>query len=274
MVGDLQGCCTPLEHLLAHPAVTEDSNARFWFAGDLVNRGPQSLATLRRLIALENRAVTVLGNHDLHLLGVAAGVRPFQKLDTIQEILEAKDAHQLIDWIRTRPLVHFEQGHLLIHAGLLAKWDVSKTLALAAEVQDALRSPNWKEHLQKMFGNHPVKWKENIHHYKRLRIILNALTRLRLCTPRGKMILTYKSLSKNQRASALPWFDVPNRATRHVTVVFGHWSELGLLLRDDVICLDTGCVWGGALTAVRLQDRKLVQIACAQTHVRDPSKGA
>lgn len=269
MIGDIQGCCDPLEQLLAHPDLAGEPEARFWFAGDLVNRGPQSLASLRRIMALEDRSVAVLGNHDLHLLAAAAGVRKPSKSDTLDEILEAPDSADLIDWLRYRPLAHFEHGHLLVHAGVLAKWDAAKTLALAEEVQQALRSPNWHKALQKMYGNEPVTWKEDHKGGKRMRVIINALTRIRLCTPAGHMEFDTKVAPGAWPAGLIPWFDVPRRATRDITVVFGHWSTLGLLMRDDVICLDSGCIWGGSLSAVRLHDRKLVQIACSR--FRDPA---
>jgi len=264
MIGDLQGCCEPLDQLLAQPALKEDPQARFWFAGDLINRGPKSLATLRRVMQLEERAVAVLGNHDLHLLAAAAGVRKPGKSDTIDDILSAPDAKQLIDWVRHRPLAHFAHDHLMVHAGTLAKWDVAKTLALASEVQDALRGPNWQRALQKMYGNQPARWDDQYRGGKRMRVIINALTRMRLCTLSGHMEFATKVAPGAWPPGLIPWFDVPNRATSNVTVVFGHWSTLGLLLRKDVICLDTGCVWGGKLTALRMRDRKLVQVACGK----------
>jgi len=260
----VQGCCSPLDRLLSHPDLVGDPKSRFWFAGDLVNRGPQSLETLRRIIDLGDRATVVLGNHDLHLLAAAAGVRKPSKSDTLESILRAPDATDLLNWLRFRPLAHFEQNHLLVHAGTLAKWDVAKTLALAGEVQDALRGPNWQKALQKMYGNEPATWKEDHKGGKRMRVIINALTRIRLCTPNGHMEFATKVTPGAWPPGLVPWFDVPNRATRNVTTVFGHWSTLGLLQRPDVICLDTGCVWGGSLTALRLQDRKLVQVKCSQ----------
>ncbi|MFJ1299732.1 symmetrical bis(5'-nucleosyl)-tetraphosphatase [Pseudomonadota bacterium AL_CKDN230030165-1A_HGKHYDSX7] len=265
MIGDVQGCCASLDQLLAHPDVAADPDARFWFAGDLVNRGPQSLATLRRIIGLGDRAVSVLGNHDLHLLAAAAGVRKPSKSDTLDDILRAPDAADLIDWLRHRPLAHFEHGHLMVHAGVLAKWDVDKVLELADEVQRALRGPNWQKALQKMYGNEPANWKEDHKGGKRLRVIINALTRIRLCTPNGHMEFATKVAPGAWPPGLVPWFDVPNRATRNVTIVFGHWSTLGLLVRPHLLCLDTGCVWGGSLTGMRLHDRKLVQIRCAQS---------
>jgi len=264
MIGDVQGCCQPLEQLLSHPDITADPQSQFWFAGDLVNRGPQSLESLRRIMSLEDRSVAVLGNHDLHLLAAAAGVRKPSKSDTLDDILNAPDAADLIDWLRNRPLAHFEHDHLMVHAGVLAKWDVAKTLALAEEVHEALRGPNWQKSLQKMYGNEPVHWKDDHTGGKRMRVIINALTRIRLCTPQGHMDFNSKVTPDAWPDGLIPWFDVPKRATRDVTVVFGHWSTLGLFQRKNLICLDSGCVWGGALTAMRLHDRKLVQIRCSQ----------
>lgn len=265
MVGDIQGCCGSLDELLQHPEISQEPYARFWFAGDLVNRGPQSLTTLRRLMALEERSVAILGNHDLHLLAVAAGVRRPGKNDTLLEVLEAPDAKEIIDWLRWRPLAHYEAGHLLVHAGLLPKWDVKKTLELANEVEIALRGDNWQKMLEKMYGNEPDHWREDHTGGKRFRVIVNAMTRMRMCTTKGRMALPIKGEPGIREDGLMPWFDVPDRATREVTVVFGHWSTLGLLMRSDVICLDTGCVWGGHLTAVRMQDRRVVQIACKQS---------
>ena len=265
MIGDIQGCCTSLDELLAHPDIAQDADARFWFAGDIVNRGPQSLTTLRRLMALEERSVAILGNHDLHLLAIAAGVRRAGKNDTVLEVLDAPDANEIIDWLRWRPLAHFEAGHLMVHAGVLAKWDVSKTLQLASEVETSLRGNNWQKMLQKMYGDEPSHWKEDHSGGARFRVIVNALTRMRMCTLKGRMVLAIKSAPTHGTQGLVPWFDVPDRATRDVTVVFGHWSTLGLVLRSDVICLDTGCVWGGSLTALRLQDRRLVQVSCRQS---------
>jgi len=264
MIGDIQGCCESLDALLSHPEIASDPQARFWFAGDLVNRGPRSLQTLRRIMTLKDRSVVLLGNHDLHLLAVAAGVRAPGKSDTLLEILTAPDAHEIIDWLRFRLLAHFEQGHLLVHAGVLPKWTVKKTLSLAAEVQAILRGKNWQKALEKMYGNDPVHWKDEHTGGKRLRVIVNALTRLRMCNAKGHMALSIKSSPTLRHEGLMPWFDVPGRATSDVTVVFGHWSTLGLMVRPDVICLDTGCVWGGHLTAIRLQDRKMIQIPCHQ----------
>jgi len=265
MIGDIQGCCESFNELLNHPEIARDEQAQFWIAGDLVNRGPQSLQTLRQLMAMEDRCVILLGNHDLHLLAIAAGVRAPGKNDTFQHILTAPDAGDIIDWLRHRKMAHFEQGHLLIHAGVLPKWTVKKTLSLAQEVETQLRGKQWKRTIQKMFGNEPDHWKDTHSGGKRLRVIVNALTRLRMCNAKGHMSLSLKASPTPRQDGLMPWFDVPNRATAEVTVVFGHWSTLGLTVRPDVVCLDSGCVWGGHLTAVRLHDKKVVQIACHQS---------
>jgi bis(5'-nucleosyl)-tetraphosphatase (symmetrical) len=266
MIGDVQGCCQPLRELLAHPDIADDADAHFWFAGDLVNRGPNSLETLRTVMALGDKAVSVLGNHDLHLLAVAAGVKKPSKSDTLGDILNAPDAQELIDWLRHCPLAHYDEGHLLVHAGVLPKWDVNTTLKLASEVEAALQGPDWKNVLQSMYGNEPVHWKDEFRGSKRLRVIINALTRMRMCDSHGHMEFSHKGAPIHTK-SLMPWFDVPHRSIRDHTIVFGHWSTLGLLIRPDVICLDTGCVWGRHLTAVRLHDHKLVQILCSQYQV-------
>lgn len=265
VVGDIQGCCEPLTELLAQPDIANDPQARFWFAGDLVNRGPDSLATLNLIIELGERATAILGNHDLHLLAVAAGIKKPGKSDTFTDVLNAPDAPRLIDWLRHRPLAHYAHGHLMVHAGVLPKWDVDKTLSLAAEIETALRSPNWKANLSKMYGNDPAHWSEDFSRNKRFRVIINALTRMRMCNANGHMDFSYKHAPVADE-HLMPWFDVPGRVILDddVTIIFGHWSTLGLLVRPDVVCLDTGCIWGGQLTAMRLHDRKLVQVACEQ----------
>ncbi len=263
VIGDVQGCCFPLTELLAHEDIASNPNAHFWFAGDLVNRGPHSLETLRQVIRLGKRATAVLGNHDLHLLAVAAGIKKPGKSDTLQAILQAPDADDLIDWLRHCSMAHYAHGHLMVHAGVLANWDVNKTLSLAAEIETALRARNWKHQLQKMYGNEPAYWSDDLRGNKRMRVIINALTRIRMCNAQGHMEFNYKN-APVAGGQLTPWFDVPHRATQDTTIVFGHWSTLGLLLRPDVICLDTGCIWGGKLTALRLGDHKLVQVDCQQ----------
>lgn len=261
MIGDLQGCCEPLQRLLAHPDIVADRNARFWFAGDLVNRGPSSLATLRTIMSLGDRAICVLGNHDIHLLAVAAGIRKPGRSDTFQDILAAPDAAGIIDWLRHRPLMHMENRHILVHAGILAPWSASQALELAHEVEKALRGPRWKQALEQIYGNEPRGWDDRLEGGRRLRVIVNAMTRMRMCTRDGHMDFSHKD-APDSRSGLVPWFDVPGRVVEEETVVFGHWSTLGLMIRPDAICLDTGCIWGRQLTALRQHDHKLVQITC------------
>ncbi|WP_144108574.1 symmetrical bis(5'-nucleosyl)-tetraphosphatase [Paraburkholderia sp. BCC1886] len=262
--GDLQGCRKPFQQLLAKAAPSADTP--LWFAGDLINRGAESLATLRDVIALGERAVPVLGNHDLHLLSVSAGIRKSKKGDTIDEILNAPDAADLLEWVRHRPLAHFEDGMLMIHAGLLPQWDVSLTLELADELQRALRAPNWKETLAGLYGNEPNRWKPGLKGIDRLRLTCSVLTRIRFCNAEGVMDFSSSGGLNAAPAGCMPWFDVPSRKTADVTVVFGHWAALGLTLRDNLLGLDSGCVWGEKLSAVRLArdpaERTLTQVQC------------
>ncbi len=270
VVGDLQGCCSSLNALLDHPDIQASNRPCFWFAGDLINRGPDSLNTLRKVMALGDDAVCVLGNHDLHLLGIVAGLRKPGKSDTYDDILAAPDADALVDWLRHRPLAHYAHQHLMVHAGVLPQWSVSDTLKLAHEVEQALRAPDWPDRLKHMYGNEPAQWHPNLGDEERQRIVINALTRLRMCDVTGRMDFNHKLAPTEadwKQSGLLPWYDAPGRRTRdEATIVFGHWSTLGLLLRPDVICVDTGCVWGRKLTAVRLNDRQVVQIDCADNN--------
>jgi bis(5'-nucleosyl)-tetraphosphatase (symmetrical) len=267
-IGDLQGCAHEAQVLLNRIAVDAPGGARIIFVGDLINRGPESLTALRRVAALsldsEGRIDALLGNHDLHLLAVACGAQKVSSSDTLTEILAAPDREQLIDWLRHRPLAVMARGHLLVHAGVLPQWSAAQTLALAGEVEAVLRGPLWAEFLGQMYGNTPDRWDESLTGMARLRCIVNALTRMRLCTPEGVMDFKEKeSAGAPAGSNLLPWFDLPQRP-RDVPVVFGHWSALGLLLRDDVIGLDSGCVWGGKLTAICLDNRELLEVDCPQ----------
>ena len=263
-IGDLQGCDQQLQNLIELiEATTPD--ARFLFVGDLINRGPASLTTLRRIRNLGDRAQTVLGNHDLHLLAVSQGIRPLHTTDTLHDILIAPDRDELIDWLRHQPLALFEHGHLLFHAGVLPDWDAQKTVALAREVETMLRGPDWIDFLRHMYGNQPSEWSDELRGYDRLRCIINALTRIRFCTPEGGIDFKIKEGIGAAPPGYRPWFDMPGRRTADVTCIFGHWSALGLTLRTNLIGLDTGCVWGGKLTAVRLSDRALFQVACPES---------
>lgn len=262
-IGDLQGCYQSLVSLLARiDAATP--HAKLIFVGDLVNRGPDSLATLRLIRSLGDRAQTVLGNHDLHLLAAAHGIRKLHRHDTLAQVLEAPDREELLDWLRQRPLALFEDGHLLVHAGVLPQWSATKALGLAREVEAVLQGPDWLAFLREMYGDQPARWDDALQGNDRLRCIVNALTRLRFCTEDGTMEIAAKGSTGITLPGYLPWFDVPGRQTADVTVVCGHWSTLGLKLLPNLIGLDTGCVWGGKLTAVRLRDRALFQVACPQ----------
>ena len=267
-IGDIQGCYTELQQLLAafHFDPAKD---KLWFVGDLVNRGPDSLAVLRLIKSFGDRAVSVLGNHDLHLLAVAAGVASLHRSDTVDEILAAPDRHELLDWLRHRPLLHTENNQVLVHAGLLPQWNVAQAARLAREVEMALRGDCYAEFLAQMYGNTPDKWDDKLSGYKRLRVIVNAFTRMRICTAQGEMEFKFKGELEKIPPGYLPWFEVPNRHSREATILFGHWSALGLKLDGKVIALDTGCLWGGSLSALRLEDRQLFQVACAETSPKE-----
>jgi bis(5'-nucleosyl)-tetraphosphatase (symmetrical) len=258
IIGDVQGCLGSLQALLAKLP----PQARLVFVGDLVNRGPDSLGALRLVKSLGGRAVALLGNHDLHLLAAAAGIRPQHDDDTLADILAAPDRDQLLDWLRARPLAHREAGALFVHAGVLPQWSAERTLALAGEVEARLRAPDHREFLATMYGNRPARWDERLEGADRARVVINALTRLRFVTADGAMELKVKDGARDAPPGLMPWFEHPARATRGMPLVFGHWSTLGLMLRDDAVCLDTGCVWGGALTALAWPSRRLVQVRC------------
>ncbi|WDZ96588.1 symmetrical bis(5'-nucleosyl)-tetraphosphatase [Herbaspirillum sp. WKF16] len=262
-IGDLQGCHLPFRRLLATLEAQQKQSALI-LAGDLINRGPQSLQTLRTVMAMGGRARAVLGNHDLHLLAVSQGIRPLHKDDTLHEILDAPDREELIDWLRRRPLAIREGNHLVVHAGVLPQWDPEQALALAGEVEAMLQSDGWVDFLTHMYGNQPARWSDELSGHDRLRCIINAFTRIRYCSADGTMDFATKDGAKEPPPGLMPWFDVPGRRTGDVTMVFGHWSTLGLVLRPDLIALDTGCVWGGKLSAVRLEDRALFQVDCPQ----------
>jgi bis(5'-nucleosyl)-tetraphosphatase (symmetrical) len=262
-IGDVQGCHQQVLNLIDKiRAVTPD--ARYVFVGDLVNRGPRSLEMLRYLRSMGERVKVVLGNHDLHLLAMAHGIRKPHKSDTLDAILEAPDRKELLDWLRYQPLALMESGHLIVHAGVVPQWSVEQTLALAQEVADQLRSPNWLDFMQHMYGNTPERWDEALQGADRLRCIINTLTRIRYCRADGTMEFTSTESSEDSVEGYMRWFDVPDRKTAGRPVVFGHWSTLGLTLREDLIGLDTGCVWGGKLTAVNLTDHGIVQVSCPQ----------
>ena len=265
-VGDVQGCDAPLGRLLAEIDFSPSRDTLF-VLGDLVNRGPASAQVLRRLMTLGNAVQCVLGNHDLHLLAVAAGASRTKPLDTLDHLLQAPDRPALLDWLRHQRLAIWQHDVLMVHAGVLPSWSVAQTLALAAEVETVLRGPDLSHFLQQMYGNTPDAWNDALSGADRLRAVVNALTRLRFCTADGVMEFASKEGAGSAPAGFMPWFDVPGRQTANVTVAFGHWSTLGKLQRQDVWALDTGCVWGGCLSAAKLKAVGLpewIQVKCEQ----------
>lgn len=261
-IGDIQGCFSALQALLKRVEF-DAGHDRLWLVGDLVNRGPDSLKTLRFVRDLGPAAVTVLGNHDLYLLMVAYGtVRSRGKDDTIQAVLDAPDREALLGWLRTRPLMHVENGFAMVHAGLLPGWTVSQARALAREVEGALAGPYHADLLHNMWGSEPAAWRDDLRDYERMRVIVNAMTRMRFCTPEGVMDFKVKGEVARAPKGYLPWFDAPARRSTDATVVFGHWSALGLKIRSNLMALDSGCLWGRELTAVRLEDRQVFQVSC------------
>ena len=262
-IGDVQGCYDQLRRLVDQLEF-DPSRDTLWFVGDLVNRGPQSAETVRFVRGLGDRAVTVLGNHDLHLLVVAAGVRRPHRGDTLDGILQANDRDELLQWLRTRKMMHAEGGYAMVHAGLLPRWTIDQALVLAREVEGALRAPDSIELLQNMYGNTPTGWNDALTGFDRLRVIVNAMTRLRLCDATGEMEFSHKTEPANAPPGFMPWFDVPGRASARTPIICGHWAALGLLLRDDVLGLDSGCVWGRKLSALKLEDRTLYQCDCPE----------
>ncbi len=253
-IGDLQGCLDELLQLLEQLKFdpTEDT---LWFTGDLVNRGPKSLETLRFIRSLGERAITVLGNHDLHLLALAEGDRRYSsKFDTLRPILQAPDRDPLLHWLRHRPLLHHDKqlGYTLIHAGLPPQWSITEAKQHANELEKVLQGPDYRKFLQKMYGDKPKRWKASLHGIKRLRFITNCFTRLRFCSADGKLDLKHKGAVGSQAGELLPWFDVPTRASRRNRILFGHWSTLQSRQMGSVYALDTGCLWGGKLSALRI----------------------
>ena len=275
LIGDIQGCDDALQRLMGAIDFSPSRDTLF-VLGDLVNRGPDSLAVLRRLMRLGAAARCLLGNHDLHLLAVAHGVRAQRRNDTLSQVLSAPDRPALLEWLQAQPLAMLENllGHevLMVHAGVLPSWSAQKTLALAAEVQAVLRGSDTLAFFSRMYGDEPAQWRDDLSGAARLRAIVNVLTRMRFCTFDDRIDLDTKEGAAAAPPGFWPWFDAPGRQTASTTVAFGHWSTLGWIDRRDVLSLDTGCVWGGSLSAVRLSAGRdarhpgyaLVQVPCAQ----------
>ena len=265
LMGDLQGCCQALERML-QTIDFSPSRDHLFVLGDLVNRGPDSLGVLRRLRGLDNAATCLLGNHDLHLLAVAHGVRKMHRSDTLAPILDAPDREEWLYWLRQQRLAVQAHGWLMVHAGVVPQWDAAQTVVLAGEVEAMLRSPEVGEFLTLMYGNEPARWDDSLQGVDRWRCVVNSLTRLRFCAADGTMEFATKEGAGGAPEGYMPWFEVPGRRTQGTPVAFGHWSTLGLVNRDDLLALDTGCLWGGHLTAVRVDGatRELIQIACPQ----------
>lgn len=269
-IGDIQGCYDSFRRLL-DLCRFDPAQDRLWLVGDLVNRGPRSLETLRFVKALDQAALTVLGNHDLYLLMVAEGGAKFRgKDDTLQPILDAPDCGDLLNWLRHQPLCHVEAGFCLVHAGLLPQWTAAQARALAREVEAALTADadTYRQFILNLWGSEPAAWSDDLAGWARLRVVVNAMTRMRFCTPEGVMEFRTKGEVAKAPPGYLPWFEVPGRQSAASVLVTGHWSALGLKLLPNLLALDSGCLWGGHLTAVRLEDRRVFQVDCSAGEAR------
>jgi bis(5'-nucleosyl)-tetraphosphatase (symmetrical) len=257
-IGDLQGCFNQLEQLITK--IGRANIEQLWLTGDLVNRGPQSLRVLRWCFANRHWIRVVLGNHDLHLLALSAGIRQARVDDTLQPILNASDKEELLRWLRQQPLAYHASGHLMVHAGLLPQWSVNHALELSHEISNHLQSENWREFLSTMYGNHPTDWNPRLRGADRSRVIINAMTRLRFCTESGSMEFATKEGSSSAPDGYKPWFKALSRHAENTNIVFGHWSTLGLTTENNLLGIDTGCVWGGKLTAIEITQSTIKQI--------------
>ncbi len=256
IIGDVQGCADALRRLLAQ--IPEDADV--WFCGDLVNRGPDNLGVLQQVRDLGTRARVVLGNHDIHLLGVAAGVRDAGRLDTLDDILNSPQRQEWLDWLRAWPLAHYEHGLLMVHAGVLQQWSVKQILKHSQAVQDFLSGPYEAEQLRSLFGSSPNDWNARYTGMNRLRAIVNGFTRIRTCDAAGRMDFQFKGVLADVPSPQMPWFRVPNRKSASTPIAFGHWSALGLHYENNTICLDTGCVWGLELTAYHYPSGEVISV--------------
>lgn len=263
-IGDIQGCFHAFQALLTRIQFNPKLD-QLWLVGDLINRGSGSLEVLRWCYAHQDSLKVVLGNHDLHALVVAGGFVRAHKGDTLDALLAADDGHGLLDWLRHQRLVYQDEPHpgeryLMVHAGLLPQWTSEQVLSYAAEVEAALQGDDYLDFLANMYGNLPNTWSDELTGIDRLRVITNAMTRLRVCTEQGAMDFDFKGELPDIPKGFIPWFDLPNRATLDTQVIFGHWSALGLQHRNNVYSLDTGCLWGGQLTALNLETKDIIQV--------------
>jgi bis(5'-nucleosyl)-tetraphosphatase (symmetrical) len=262
-IGDIQGCYHAFMALLARLNFNEKHD-KLWLVGDIVNRGSGSLEVLRWCYQHQNSINMVLGNHDLHAIVVAHNIKPAHKGDTLQALLHAPDSDALLTWLRHQPLMKTEKiankNYAMVHAGLLPQWTIAAALGYACEVETALQRVDYIEFLRNMYGNSPNVWDDNLTGFDRLRVITNAMTRMRICGENNAMEFAFKGELRDIPASFLPWFDVPNRQSQNATIICGHWSALGLQQRENVIALDTGCLWGGALTAFCLETQSITQV--------------
>jgi bis(5'-nucleosyl)-tetraphosphatase (symmetrical) len=266
-IGDIQGCGAALDALLRKIAFRR-SRDRLWLVGDLVNRGPDSLGVLRRVMELGRSVTTVLGNHDLHLLATVAGRRELSASDTFGDVLESPDAGKIVDWLRRRPLLHHDRTarRVLVHAGIPPAWTVAEARAAARDVEDLLRGRQWRASLRNMYGNEPAAWRDDLAADDRRRFTINALTRMRYVDRRGRLDFSHSGPPGSQPKGMRPWFDVAARRARDVQIVFGHWAALGVVRRRDIAALDSGCVWGGCLTAVRLdKPGRSIRVECGDS---------
>ena len=267
-IGDIQGCFEPLQALLERIGF-QPTRAQLWVVGDLVTRGPRSLECLRLARDLGDSARVVLGNHDLHLLAVAQGVTAPRPKDTLEAVLAAADCAELVEWLRNRPLLHHEHGYTLVHAGIAPQWDLATATSRARELERVLRGPHYQEYLTHMYGNTPPAWSEHLQGWDRLRYITNVFTRMRYCRRDGSLALEAKDPPGTQPAELIPWYAVPWRETRELSIIIGHWGTLQLVEPLDpahnVYHLETGCAFGARLTAMRLEDRAYFSVPCPDT---------
>lgn len=260
-IGDIQGCYAPFQQLLRKIEFDPGKDS-LWLTGDLVNRGPESLEVLRWVFQHQDCVQIVLGNHDLHLLAVSEGYGRLHASDTLQAVLDAADGKILLDWLRCQPLMIAGDGYAMVHAGLLPDWTIDHALGLAEEVENMLAGPAYREFLSRLYGNKPTRWSEDLKGIERLRLIVNAMTRMRLITRDGELNLSFKGELADAPANLIPWFASERRRSHEMPIICGHWSALGLFVTDDILAIDTGCLWGGSLTALRLEDRQLFALPC------------